>query len=42
MLSFILFWGGGPQQHGILGLHYWKDPANAYIVGSDTSRFVAF
>ena len=25
-LSFILFWGGGPQQNGILGFHYWKDP----------------
>ena len=26
----------------ILGFHDWKDPANAYIVGSDTNRFVAF
>ena len=44
MLSFILFWGGGPQQNGILGFHYWKDPgaANTYIVGGDTGRFVAF
>ena len=25
-LSFILFWGGGPKQNGILGFHYWKDP----------------
>ena len=44
MLSFILFWGGGPQQTGILGFHYWKDPgaANTYLVGGDTGRFVAF
>jgi amino acid transporter len=41
---FILFWGGGPQQNGILGFHYWKDPgaANTYIVGGGTGRFVAF
>jgi amino acid transporter len=44
VLSFILFWGGGPQQDGILGFHYWKDPgaANTYIVGGDIGRFVVF
>ncbi|RDW71789.1 putative proline permease PrnB [Coleophoma crateriformis] len=44
MLSFILFWGGGPQQHGILGFHYWKDPGatNTWLVSGNTGRFVAF
>lgn len=42
ILSFILFWGGGPDQ-GRLGFHYWKDPgaANTYLVGGDAGRFVA-
>ena len=26
ILSVVLFWGGGPTQHGILGFHYWNDP----------------
>ncbi|KFY42182.1 hypothetical protein V494_02547 [Pseudogymnoascus sp. VKM F-4513 (FW-928)] len=44
MLSFILFWGGGPQQDGVLGFHYWKDPGatNTWLVGGSTGRFVAF
>jgi yeast amino acid transporter len=43
-LGFILFWGGGPQQHGILGFHYWKDPgaANTYILGGSTGYFISF
>jgi yeast amino acid transporter len=43
-LGFILFWGGGPKQHGILGFHYWKDPgaANTYILGGSTGYFVSF
>ena len=43
-LSFILFWGGGPKQHGVLGFHYWKDPgaANTYILEGNTGRFIAF
>ncbi|KAJ5669536.1 amino acid permease [Penicillium macrosclerotiorum] len=42
ILSFILFWGGGPN-HQRLGFHYWKDPgaANTLIVGGDSGRFVA-
>lgn len=43
ILSFILFWGGGPSHHR-LGFHYWKDPgaANTYILKGNTGRFVAF
>ncbi|KAL4962175.1 proline permease PrnB [Aspergillus stella-maris] len=43
LLSFILFWGGGPNRQR-LGFHYWKDPGamNAYLVTSnqDTGRFI--
>ncbi|KAL3474434.1 amino acid permease/ SLC12A domain-containing protein [Aspergillus californicus] len=42
ILSFVLFWGGGP--HGQrLGFHYWKSPraANTSILDGDAGRFVA-
>ncbi|KAL4786524.1 amino acid permease/ SLC12A domain-containing protein [Aspergillus varians] len=43
LLSFILFWGGGPNRQR-LGFHYWKDPGamNTYLVTSnpDTGRFI--
>jgi amino acid transporter len=46
ILSFILFWGGGPEQHGILGFHYWRDPGatNVWpgIKNKSKARFVAF
>ncbi|KAF9017155.1 amino acid permease-domain-containing protein [Rhodocollybia butyracea] len=44
ILTFILFWGGGPDQNGILGFRYWKDPgpANTWLVPGGTGRFVAF
>ena len=43
-LGFILFWGGGPEQDGILGFAYWKNPgaANTYILGGSTGYFIAF
>lgn len=44
IMSFILFWGGGPDQDGILGFHYWDVPGafNVFIVKSNTDagRFV--
>lgn len=42
LLSFILFWGGGPH-HDRLGFRYWKDPgaANTYLEPGNTGRFVA-
>ncbi|KAF2684846.1 histidine permease [Lentithecium fluviatile CBS 122367] len=42
ILSFILFWGGGPN-HDRLGFRYWKHPgaANTYLAGGDTGRFLA-
>ncbi|KAL5333075.1 amino acid permease/ SLC12A domain-containing protein [Aspergillus crustosus] len=43
ILSFILFWGGGPNRDR-LGFRYWKDPGamNPYLVTSnkDAGRFV--
>ena len=43
ILSFILFWGGGPKG-GRLGFHYWKDPgaANTYMAEGNLGRFIAF
>ncbi|KAF4636302.1 hypothetical protein G7Y89_g1771 [Cudoniella acicularis] len=44
LLSFILFWGGGPKQDGILGFHYWKDPGatTTWLHPGKTGRFIAF
>ncbi|KAJ5201360.1 uncharacterized protein N7498_006023 [Penicillium cinerascens] len=41
MVSFILFWGGGPNRE-LLGFHYWKHPGsfNQYLVKGNTGRFV--
>ncbi|KAJ5605296.1 Proline-specific permease [Penicillium lagena] len=41
ILSFILFWGGGPDRV-LLGFHYWKHPGsfNEYLVTGGTGRFV--
>ncbi|KAF5000117.1 hypothetical protein FDECE_11279 [Fusarium decemcellulare] len=42
ILSFVLFWGGGPS-HQRLGFHYWKNPraANTLILDGDAGRLVA-
>ena len=42
LLSFILFWGGGPDRNR-LGFHYWKDPgaANTLILEGDAGRLIA-
>ena len=42
-LSFILFWGGGPDRRR-LGFHYWKDPGPAKTnppYEGDLGRFIA-
>ncbi|KAL5358611.1 amino acid permease/ SLC12A domain-containing protein [Aspergillus floccosus] len=41
LLSFILFWGGGPNRQR-LGFHYWKADGvmNTYLVSGDAGRFV--
>ncbi|KAF2454953.1 histidine permease [Lineolata rhizophorae] len=42
MLSFILFWGGGPKRDR-LGFRYWQHPgaANTYLESGDLGRFLA-
>lgn len=42
LLSFILFWGGGPS-HDRLGFRYWERPgaANTYLAGGNLGRFLA-
>jgi amino acid transporter len=42
LLSFILFWGGGPN-HDRLGFRYWQHPgaANTYLASGNTGRFIA-
>ncbi|KAJ5770215.1 amino acid permease [Penicillium nucicola] len=42
VLSFVLFWGGGPN-HQRLGFHYWMEPGavKAMIVDGDSGRFIA-
>ncbi|RMZ74884.1 hypothetical protein DV737_g5626, partial [Chaetothyriales sp. CBS 132003] len=44
LLSFILFWGGGPT-HDRLGFRYWKapeGPVHTYIKTGDAGRTIAF
>jgi amino acid transporter len=43
LLSFILFWGGGPNRQR-LGFHYWKDPGATatWLKKGDAGRMVAF
>lgn len=42
ILSFILFWGGGPDRDR-LGFRYWERPgaANTYLATGNTGRFLA-
>lgn len=42
ILSFILFWGGGPSRDR-LGFRYWKHPGptNQYLEEGNTGRFLA-
>ncbi|KAI9839407.1 MAG: hypothetical protein M1837_002094 [Sclerophora amabilis] len=43
ILSFILFWGGGPSRQR-LGFHYWMDPGatNSWLVPGSAGALVAF
>ncbi|KAJ5097875.1 amino acid permease/ SLC12A domain-containing protein [Penicillium argentinense] len=44
ILAFVIFWGGGPNQNGILGFHYWKEPGatTTYLIEGSAGTFVAF
>jgi amino acid transporter len=39
----VIFFGGVPNSHGVLGFHYWNDPGavNEYLVSGNTGRFLA-
>ncbi|EHK22949.1 uncharacterized protein TRIVIDRAFT_28066 [Trichoderma virens Gv29-8] len=41
ILSFILFWWGGPDQSR-LGFHWWRQPVNSWLVPGDAGRAAAF
>lgn len=43
ILGVVLFFGGGPDQHEILGFHYWKLPGafKEYLVPGNTGKFLA-
>lgn len=44
ILGWVLFFGGGPNQSGVVGFRYWKDPGafNEYLVQGSTGRFLAY
>jgi yeast amino acid transporter len=44
ILSVVIFFGGGPLQHGVQGFRYWKDPGatNEYLATGSRGRFIAF
>lgn len=45
ILGVVIFFGGGPDQHGIRGFHYWKHPG-AFVaysgIGGSTGRFLGY
>jgi len=43
IVGIVIFFGGGPAQHGILGFHYWKDPGAfvEHLTGGNTGKFLA-
>ncbi|KAF6014767.1 hypothetical protein HII12_001184 [Brettanomyces bruxellensis] len=42
ILGIVIFFGGGPAQHHVLGFHYWKDPGAfaEHLTGGATGRFI--
>ncbi|PHH67671.1 hypothetical protein CDD82_1227 [Ophiocordyceps australis] len=44
ILGFVIFFGGAPNQHSVLGFHYWKDPGAfvEYKSTGTTGRFLGF
>lgn len=43
IMGIVLFFGGGPNQHGVLGFKYWKDPGAfvEHLVPGNTGKFLA-
>lgn len=44
ILGWVLFFGGGPNQSGVVGFRYWENPGafNEYLVSGATGRFLAY
>ncbi|VEU21997.1 DEKNAAC102952 [Brettanomyces naardenensis] len=43
IVGVVIFFGGGPAQHGVLGFHYWKDPGAfvEHLAPGNTGKFLA-
>ncbi|GAV53500.1 hypothetical protein ZYGR_0AI07840 [Zygosaccharomyces rouxii] len=43
ILGVVIFFGGGPNQHHVLGFHYWKHPGafKPHISTGNTGKFLA-
>lgn len=43
LVGVVIFFGGGPAQHKVLGFHYWNTPGafNSYLVKGSTGAFLA-
>ena len=44
ILGIVLFFGGGPNQHHVLGFHYWKHPGAfvPYLTSGNSGKFLAY
>ncbi|PNY28313.1 Proline-specific permease [Tolypocladium capitatum] len=44
ILGIVLFFGGGPDQHGVLGFHYWSTPGSfkPYKADGNAGRFLGY
>lgn len=43
IVGIVIFFGGAPASHGVLGFHYWKHPGAfvEHLVGGNTGKFLA-
>ncbi|GME76082.1 unnamed protein product [Ambrosiozyma monospora] len=43
ILGVVLFFGGGPDQHGVLGFHYWNHPGPfvEHLTSGNAGKFLA-
>lgn len=43
ILGIVIFFGGAPASHGVLGFHYWKHPGAfvEHLVSGNTGKFLA-
>lgn len=43
IVGIVIFFGGAPKSHGVLGFHYWKHPGAfvEHLAGGNTGKFLA-